>query len=236
MFARLDSAVVTQGVLLAESQRKTVEHLEGGILKRLLVKPGDRVEAGQVVALLDAHPDRGAAGADRGEPPRPRLRHLAAGGRGGGRAGARSGDGARRRPRRSARRSVAAQQALFDARQRAHVGQIAALRRQIDQLRAQIDGDTAQAPRRRAPARELDRGAGAERRSSSTRARRPRQKLLEIDRTSRCSRASATSSAGWRPRRSRTSPAPRPTSRPLGSSGWSRSASGCPRPAARSRR
>ena len=54
MFARLDSAVVTQGVLLAESQRKTVEHLEGGILEALLVKPGDRVEAGQVVAQLDA--------------------------------------------------------------------------------------------------------------------------------------------------------------------------------------
>ena len=50
MFARLDSAVVTQGVLLAESQRKTVEHLEGGILEQLLVKPGDRVAAGQVVA------------------------------------------------------------------------------------------------------------------------------------------------------------------------------------------
>ena len=54
MFARLDSAIVTQGVLLAESQRKTVEHLEGGILEKLLVRPGDRVEAGQIVAQLDS--------------------------------------------------------------------------------------------------------------------------------------------------------------------------------------
>jgi multidrug efflux pump subunit AcrA (membrane-fusion protein) len=56
MYARLDSAVVSQGVLLAESQRKTVEHLEGGILKRLLVSRGDHVTAGQVVAELDATP------------------------------------------------------------------------------------------------------------------------------------------------------------------------------------
>lgn len=39
MFARLDAAVVTQGVVLAESQRKSVEHLEGGILEQLWVRP-----------------------------------------------------------------------------------------------------------------------------------------------------------------------------------------------------
>ena len=54
MYARLDSAVTTQGVLLAESQKKTVNHLEGGILDKLLVQAGDRVTEGQVVALLDA--------------------------------------------------------------------------------------------------------------------------------------------------------------------------------------
>ena len=52
-YARLDGAVVTQGVVLAESKRKTVESLEGGILSTLLVKPGDRVVAGQPVAQLD---------------------------------------------------------------------------------------------------------------------------------------------------------------------------------------
>lgn len=53
MYARLDGAVVTQGVVLAESQRKTVENLEGGILSDLLVRAGDRVAAGQPVAQLD---------------------------------------------------------------------------------------------------------------------------------------------------------------------------------------
>lgn len=53
MLARLDAALVSHGVLHAESERKTVEHLEGGILAELLVRSGDMVEAGQVVALLD---------------------------------------------------------------------------------------------------------------------------------------------------------------------------------------
>jgi HlyD family secretion protein len=54
LWARLDSAVVAQGVVIADSHRKTVQHLEGGILRELLVKEGDPVRAGQPVALLDA--------------------------------------------------------------------------------------------------------------------------------------------------------------------------------------
>ncbi len=54
LWARLDSAVVAQGVIVADSQRKTVQHLEGGIVRELLVKEGDVVRAGQTLALLDA--------------------------------------------------------------------------------------------------------------------------------------------------------------------------------------
>lgn len=57
VYARLDGAVVTQGVVLAESKRKTVENLEGGLLSELLVAPGDRVAAGQPVAQLDTTQD-----------------------------------------------------------------------------------------------------------------------------------------------------------------------------------
>ncbi|MEO9652131.1 MAG: HlyD family type I secretion periplasmic adaptor subunit [Roseobacter sp.] len=53
LFAKLDSAIVSNGILHAESDRKTVQHLEGGILAELSVRPGDFVEAGQVVARLD---------------------------------------------------------------------------------------------------------------------------------------------------------------------------------------
>lgn len=54
MFAELDSAVIARGVIAADSQRKTVQHKEGGILRELLVKDGSHVRAGQTLALLDS--------------------------------------------------------------------------------------------------------------------------------------------------------------------------------------
>ncbi|WP_142850629.1 HlyD family type I secretion periplasmic adaptor subunit [Telmatospirillum sp. J64-1] len=51
--APLDSAVVAQGQLVVESKRKTVQHLEGGIVSQLLVKDGDRVKQGDVLIRLD---------------------------------------------------------------------------------------------------------------------------------------------------------------------------------------
>ena len=51
--APLSSAVVAQGVVKVRGDRRVVEHLEGGIIRRLLVGEGDRVTTGQTVALLD---------------------------------------------------------------------------------------------------------------------------------------------------------------------------------------
>jgi HlyD family secretion protein len=53
LFAQLDSASLSQGTLVVDSHRKTVQHLEGGILRELLVREGEVVKAGQTVALLD---------------------------------------------------------------------------------------------------------------------------------------------------------------------------------------
>ena len=52
-FALLDSAAVAQGTVTLESYRKTVQHLEGGIVKHVKVKEGDSVKAGDVIAQLD---------------------------------------------------------------------------------------------------------------------------------------------------------------------------------------
>lgn len=52
-FAPLNSAVIAQAVVKVEGNRKSVQHLEGGIVRELRVKEGDRVDAGQVVILLD---------------------------------------------------------------------------------------------------------------------------------------------------------------------------------------
>lgn len=51
--APLDSAVIALGVVKVEGNRKTVKHLDGGIVKELWVKEGDWVEKGQVLVRLD---------------------------------------------------------------------------------------------------------------------------------------------------------------------------------------
>jgi HlyD family secretion protein len=53
LFAELDSAVITSGFTVVDSHRKTVQHLEGGILRELLVHEGQVVRAGQTLAVLD---------------------------------------------------------------------------------------------------------------------------------------------------------------------------------------
>ena len=52
--APLDGAVVVSGSFVATGQNKYVQHLEGGILRDMLVKEGDLVEAGQPLLRLDA--------------------------------------------------------------------------------------------------------------------------------------------------------------------------------------
>lgn len=55
--ARLDGAVIAPATFVVESNRKTVQHLEGGIVRDLLVKEGDYVEANQVLLRMDATSD-----------------------------------------------------------------------------------------------------------------------------------------------------------------------------------
>ncbi|TIO79211.1 MAG: HlyD family type I secretion periplasmic adaptor subunit [Mesorhizobium sp.] len=50
--ALLASAVVANGVVSPEGYRKTIQHLEGGIIGKIHVKEGDKVSAGQVLISL----------------------------------------------------------------------------------------------------------------------------------------------------------------------------------------
>ena len=52
-FARLDAATVAPGVVAVESNRKVIQHLEGGIVRDITARDGDRVEAGAVLVRLD---------------------------------------------------------------------------------------------------------------------------------------------------------------------------------------
>jgi membrane fusion protein, type I secretion system len=51
--APLNGAVVANGVVKVEGNRKSVQHLDGGIVKELHVKEGDKVKAGDVLIVLD---------------------------------------------------------------------------------------------------------------------------------------------------------------------------------------
>jgi len=53
MFAPLESAAMAPGTVVSESSRKTVQHLEGGIIRSIRVKDGDAVVAGQTLIELD---------------------------------------------------------------------------------------------------------------------------------------------------------------------------------------
>src|SRR5215472_16633566 len=52
-FAPLNGAVVAPAVVKVEGNRKTIQHLDGGIVKELKVKEGDHVVAGDVVIALE---------------------------------------------------------------------------------------------------------------------------------------------------------------------------------------
>lgn len=54
MLANLAVAVVATGTVSVESFKKTVQHLEGGIVSQINVDDGDHVDAGDVLMVLDA--------------------------------------------------------------------------------------------------------------------------------------------------------------------------------------
>ena len=51
--APLSSAAIAPGVLNPDGSRRTVQHLEGGIIRDILVRDGDYVEAGQMLVTLE---------------------------------------------------------------------------------------------------------------------------------------------------------------------------------------
>ena len=52
LLAPIESAVISPGVVSVASYRKTIQHLEGGIVKEILVRDGDRVERDQLLVQL----------------------------------------------------------------------------------------------------------------------------------------------------------------------------------------
>jgi HlyD family type I secretion membrane fusion protein len=51
--APLSSAAIAPGTVVVDSSRKSLQHLEGGVIRDILVRDGDVVEAGQTLLRLD---------------------------------------------------------------------------------------------------------------------------------------------------------------------------------------
>jgi len=51
--AQISGAVIASGEVRVDTERKTVQHLEGGIVREILVRNGDQVEQGQPLLILE---------------------------------------------------------------------------------------------------------------------------------------------------------------------------------------
>lgn len=151
-FTPLAEAAIAQGLLKVEGTRRTVQHFEGGIVREILVRDGDRVRQGQVLVRLD-QPQAGqqteTLRSQRWALMAQDARLMAE------LAGSReiafprelaSAEAAR------ARDAVAGQASLFEARRIALDSQMTVLAARIDQFEAQIRSASAQ---REAQSRQL---------------------------------------------------------------------------------
>lgn len=144
MFADLDSAVVASGSIVVDSHRKTVQHLEGGILRKLHVREGDVVKAGQLLAELDSTQAAATLGQATSQhySVKAQLARLRAE-QAGKRVIAFPDHMMARFRDKVVSEAITAQKQLFAARWRAHDGAIAILKQRIAQLANEIAAEKA---------------------------------------------------------------------------------------------
>jgi len=144
--APLESAAIASGVLESESSRKTIQHLEGGIVRKILVSDGDIVRSGQTLIALDdtrAGSEMqslqgqfwdAAARAARLQAEQQRFEKIAI------------PDALEQDSRQNgvAAAAVSAQQFIFQARLQVHESQLAVIRERRRQVEKEIEGLKAQ--------------------------------------------------------------------------------------------
>ena len=145
VLAPLSSAAHATGVVSVDSYRKTVQHLEGGIVHAINVRDGQRVRRGELLITLDSTQASSQFEVVRGQYYAGLAREARLIAQRDGRAtlvvpaelAAHMGD-----PR--VHESVALQEETFRARRAVYVNEADALREKIGQLKAQITGVRAQ--------------------------------------------------------------------------------------------
>ena len=143
--APLSAAALASGQVKVEGNRRTIQHLEGGIIREILVKEGDRVAAGQMLMRLDDTQSSASAEGLQGQ--LDSLRALDArlnSERQDMEAVAFPADLAGRRSEPKVAEILQGQEAIFRTRRLAFDGQTSILRQRVEQLRAQIRANEAQ--------------------------------------------------------------------------------------------
>lgn len=138
--APIDGAAMAPGFVAVKSHRKTVQHLDGGIVSQLLVKDGDLVKEGDLLLVLDGAENRALLEVSRGQ-----VIALAA-------------EVARLEAERDSKSAIVFpaslddpgdprvnqaklnQQQLFAARKLAHEGEMSVLKQRVGQLQSKIEG------------------------------------------------------------------------------------------------
>ena len=138
--APLASAVVAAGTVSVESNRKTVQHLEGGIVSEIVAKEGEIVKPGDIVLKLDPTQAQGAYAVQKNRLSVLRVTEA--------RLNAESANAdaidlpqdLRDSSDVTVTQAIKLQQTIFDDRKRTRDGQIAILNDRISQLGEAVDG------------------------------------------------------------------------------------------------
>lgn len=138
--APIDGAAMAPGFIIVKSHKKTVQHLDGGIVSQLLVKDGDMVKEGDLLLVLDGTEDKALLEVARGQ-----FITLAA-------------EVARLEAERDGKAAISfpdalndpsdirvneakrGEQQVFSARKQAHEGEMSVLKQRVGQLQSKIEG------------------------------------------------------------------------------------------------
>jgi HlyD family secretion protein len=145
-FAPLESAAIASGTVEAESSRKTIQHLEGGIIKEILVGDGDVVLAGQTVIRLDGTKARAELQSLRGQfwDAKARETRLLAEQFGHDRVSFPSELETAQKENPAIAAILAGQQSIFETRRQVVQSQVAVIREKMSQVEKEITGLKAQ--------------------------------------------------------------------------------------------
>lgn len=145
-YAPLESAAIAVGTVESESSRKTIQHLEGGIIREILVADGDVVRTGQTLIVLEDTKARAEAQSLQGQlwEAMAREARLQAEQHGEERVSFPARLETAQRANRSVTDILAGQLAIFETRRQVFQSQAAVNREKRSQVEKEIEGLQAQ--------------------------------------------------------------------------------------------